>query len=106
MEGTGGFLSYSGMRRRRHRSGGSAENVFFQFVFEQPRRPCSVECVQLEDLRPYQKTELKNILRCIIILNEEQNTKTIMSDDVNKAFQMYGYNVAQSSELNSLTSTK
>ena len=54
----------------------------------------------------YLDMELKNILRCIIILNEEQNTKTIMPDDVNKAFQMCGYNVAQSSELNSLTSTK
>ena len=62
MEGTGGFLSYSGMRRWRHRSGGSAENAFFQFVFEQPRRPCSVECVQLENLRPYEKTKWKNSL--------------------------------------------
>jgi histone H3/H4 len=50
----------------------------------------------------YAKTDelLNNIVKTAIIVNNEQNTKTLMVDDVYKSFLLNGYNVARSSELN------
>lgn len=43
---------------------------------------------------------LNNIIKTAIIMNDEQNTKTLMVDDIYKSFILNGYNVARSSELN------
>ena len=42
---------------------------------------------------------LNNIIKTSIIVNNEQNTKTLMVDDVYKSFLLNDYNVARSSEL-------
>lgn len=42
---------------------------------------------------------LNDIVKTAVIVNNEQNTKTLMVDDVYKSFILNGYNVARSSDL-------
>tara|TARA_A100001011_G_C14318207_1_gene848979 strand:- start:2864 stop:3106 length:243 start_codon:yes stop_codon:yes gene_type:complete len=50
-------------------------------------------------IQEYLNDELESIIKKIIIMNNEQNTKTIMIDDVYKAFNLSGIYLAQSNEL-------
>jgi histone H3/H4 len=43
---------------------------------------------------------LNDIIITALIMNDEQNTKTLMVDDIYKAFALNGFNVAKTSELN------
>ena len=47
------------------------------------------------------ESETEEIIKFVSVLNDEQSTKTIMSDDLVKALKICGYHVAQSQELNS-----
>ena len=42
---------------------------------------------------------LNDIIKTSVIMNNEQNTKTLMIDDIYKSFILNGYNVARSSDL-------
>jgi histone H3/H4 len=46
--------------------------------------------------------KLNEIINTVIIVNNNHNTKTIMPNDVYKAFELLGYNITESSELNNL----
>lgn len=50
-------------------------------------------------IQDYLNSELKDIIESILIVNEEQNTKTIMATDVSKALKLRGIHIAQSTEL-------
>jgi histone H3/H4 len=56
-----------------------------------------------DDCYPVIQECLKNmvteIIKTALIINSENNTKTLMTEDVYKAIRMNGYNIAQSSEL-------
>jgi histone H3/H4 len=43
---------------------------------------------------------LNDIILTGLIMNDEQNNKTFMLDDLYKAFALNGFNVAKTSELN------
>ena len=44
--------------------------------------------------------ELNNIISNIIVVNSQNNTKTIMPKDVYDAFELMNYNITQSNDLN------
>ena len=44
--------------------------------------------------------KLDEILKTVVIVNSEHNTKTIMVNDVYESLALLNHNVAQSSELN------
>jgi histone H3/H4 len=44
--------------------------------------------------------KLNELINTIVIVNDNHNTKTIMSNDVYKACEFLGYNITESSELN------
>lgn len=46
--------------------------------------------------------KLNELINTIVIVNDNHNTKTIMSNDVYKACELLGYNITESSELNGL----
>lgn len=46
--------------------------------------------------------KLNEVIRAVIIVNDNHSTKTIMKNDVYKALEILGYNVTESSELNAL----
>jgi histone H3/H4 len=45
--------------------------------------------------------KLNEIIRSILITNDTHNTKTIMTSDVYKTLELLGYNITESTELNS-----
>ena len=45
--------------------------------------------------------KLNEVLRGILIINSEKNTKTIMPEDIYAGLNLCGYNVTSSTELNS-----
>lgn len=52
-------------------------------------------------IRDIGQEELVNILKTILVVNSEHNTKTIMQDDIYDALKLKGHFVAQSQELSS-----
>jgi histone H3/H4 len=49
---------------------------------------------------------LVEIIRVVLITNSEHQTRTLMVEDVYKAMQLLGYNIAQSSDLGTTTCVK
>lgn len=45
--------------------------------------------------------KLNEIVRTILITNNNHNTKTIMTTDVYKSLELLGYNITESNDLNS-----
>jgi histone H3/H4 len=45
--------------------------------------------------------KLNEIIRGVLITNDNHNTKTIMTSDVYKTLELLGYNITESNELNS-----
>jgi len=70
-------------------------------------RKAGVKCIS-DDCYPAIHTTVENMLNDVIktaiIVNSEQVTKTLMVDDIYKAFNLNGYNVAKTTELNNLNS--
>ena len=59
----------------------------------------SEECYPL--IQKVIKDMITDVIRTSLIINDEQNTKTLMVDDTYKSIRINGYNIAQSSELGS-----
>ena len=53
-----------------------------------------------ETVRNLIDDKLNEVIKTIIVVNSEHQTKTIMVGDVYKALQLLNYNVAESSYLN------
>lgn len=49
---------------------------------------------------------LSEVIVAALVVNSEHNTKTLMPEDIYEALRLRGYNVAQSSELNTTTCAK
>lgn len=64
----------------------------------------SEECY--EPIRNLIYSELSEILRNSLIVNNIRGTRTLMMDDVYDALQIMGYNIAKSDELNTSTVNK
>jgi len=47
--------------------------------------------------------ELTKVLQSVLIINEQRNTKTIMSDDVFEALRLKGYTLAKSTHFGKST---
>jgi histone H3/H4 len=56
-------------------------------------------------IQEYLKELVTETVKTSLIVNSEQNTKTLMVDDAYKAIRMNGYNIAQSSELGTTTTS-
>ena len=52
-------------------------------------------------IRKIAQKELDEIVKTMIVVNSEHNTKTIMQDDIYDALRLRGHHVAQSGELSS-----
>jgi histone H3/H4 len=52
-------------------------------------------------IRKIAQKELDNIVKTMLIVNSEHNTKTIMQNDIYDALKLKGHFVAQSHELSS-----
>lgn len=52
-----------------------------------------------EAIRKIAKNELDDIIKTVLVVNSEHNTKTIMQEDIYDAFKIRGHNVAQSQDL-------
>jgi histone H3/H4 len=50
-------------------------------------------------IRDYLLELVTKIVKTSLIVNSEQNTKTLMTDDVYKAIRINGDNIAESSEI-------
>ena len=50
--------------------------------------------------------ELDEVIRLVMIVNTERQTKTVMPDDVYEAIQFRGLNLAQSTEIGTNTYNK
>lgn len=64
----------------------------------------SEECY--EPIRNLIYSDLTEILRNALIVNNIRGTRTLMMDDVYDALQIMGYNIAKSDELNTSTVNK
>lgn len=53
-----------------------------------------------ETIRNLIGMKLNEIIKGIIITNNNHNTKTIMTSDVYKTLEILGYNITESNELN------
>lgn len=51
-------------------------------------------------------SQITELVKTTLLINDEHQTKTIMPDDVYKALSLLGFNMAESSELSTHTCTK
>ena len=57
-------------------------------------------------IRNIAQEELVNIVKTMLVVNSEHNTKTLMQDDIYEGLRLNGELVAQSSELSTNTCSK
>lgn len=59
-----------------------------------------------DTIRQIFESKLDEIIKTILIVNSEHQTKTIMQQDIYDALEILGYNVAKSTNLGLSTCTK
>lgn len=53
------------------------------------------------DIKQILENTLRDVIDNMMVVNSEHHTKTVMVDDVYGGLSLMGYNVSQSSEINS-----
>jgi histone H3/H4 len=60
----------------------------------------------MDPIRQLIVSDITEIMRHCVLINNIKGTKTILLDDLHEALKIMGYNTAKSDELNSLTMVK
>ena len=64
----------------------------------------SIDCYPL--IRKIMLSKIHEIVKVTLVTNSENNTKTVMSNDINSALSLLGYNVGESTTLSANTCVK